>query len=564
MEDDAQQHPDLQQLKQLQLRHGVPAEVLELLDAGNGHDQRPPPQHGALEQRHAPAAAAPHHDSQPQQQQHAEEPVNLLSGPIEFLELDVPAAEYDHVGGPDAAALAAAMWQMQHSNLDLSQEAMHDLDAAAVAAVAELQRYGQPRRPQPQPSRQRQHRAAAAAAAAAAQAKRRRKRRSSEEEDTPDDTPEEEDEEAAAEEEEEEQARAFRQALDGEGAFAGDDAALLPDGYVTASGRILRRRAPQQQPQQQTQPGRRSRRQQQQQQQQLSQDGDADGGDGGGGDSEGPRQEGRAQQQQQQQPYVGGNPNPHATIGKQRQARQRDLTVEELEIETAYLVGINESQLEEEEAAMLPPGTNPATYIQVRVASRGVGGKETARLPACWRRASSGAHREGGAVVCRASAPHPLRDRKALMPAPTPARWCVQVRNHVLARWRQDVSRFLSLPEASLRIMARHKPLVEVAWTFLNTHGWINFGVAPALLKDPTVAHPPKQTVIVIGAGLAGARLHTLALFLSFATPSARQAAGAFPSLCQACASPHLPDLLTAQQQRWPPLLLCGQSFLSI
>jgi hypothetical protein len=77
-----------------------------------------------------------------------------------------------------------------------------------------------------------------------------------------------------------------------------------------------------------------------------------------------------------------------------------------------------------------------------------------------------------------------------------------QVRNHILTRWRSDVSRFLTEEEAGAKIAARYRHLVPLAWRFLYRHGWINFGVAPAITSYPQPTQ--KASVVVVGAGLAG------------------------------------------------------------
>jgi hypothetical protein len=79
------------------------------------------------------------------------------------------------------------------------------------------------------------------------------------------------------------------------------------------------------------------------------------------------------------------------------------------------------------------------------------------------------------------------------------------VRNHILTRWRSDVSRFLTEDEAAAKIASRYRHLVPLAWRFLYRHGWINFGVAPAIMSYPQPAQ--KGSVVVVGAGLAGGRL---------------------------------------------------------
>jgi hypothetical protein len=129
----------------------------------------------------------------------------------------------------------------------------------------------------------------------------------------------------------------------------------------------------------------------------------------------------------------------------------------------------------------------------------------------------------------------------------------VQVRNHVLATWRTDVSRcaalelhdlllctqlgtrvsvgracchhlitysdnraricvpschtadrWLSEADAANGIWQKHRAYVTTAWRFLNDHGYINFGVAPAIRAKMLAAPPSKGAVIIVGAGMAG------------------------------------------------------------
>lgn len=44
----------------------------------------------------------------------------------------------------------------------------------------------------------------------------------------------------------------------------------------------------------------------------------------------------------------------------------------------------------------------------------------------------------------------------------------------------------------------------RVAWTFLNTAGYINFGVAPDIAAKALKTPATRGTVIIVGAGLAG------------------------------------------------------------
>lgn len=79
----------------------------------------------------------------------------------------------------------------------------------------------------------------------------------------------------------------------------------------------------------------------------------------------------------------------------------------------------------------------------------------------------------------------------------------ILVRNHIITKWREDVSRWVS-KEMFLDIIPDHcKRLLDTSYDYLVSHGYINFGVAPAV-KERIPAEPSKPSVIVIGAGLAG------------------------------------------------------------
>ncbi|KAH7444424.1 hypothetical protein KP509_02G077800 [Ceratopteris richardii] len=79
----------------------------------------------------------------------------------------------------------------------------------------------------------------------------------------------------------------------------------------------------------------------------------------------------------------------------------------------------------------------------------------------------------------------------------------IEVRNHILARWRENVHRWLEKVQIMESIRSQHKVLVDAAHKYLSTFGYINFGVAPAI-KAAIPDEPTKSTVIIIGAGLAG------------------------------------------------------------
>ncbi|XP_043721421.1 lysine-specific histone demethylase 1 homolog 1 [Telopea speciosissima] len=82
----------------------------------------------------------------------------------------------------------------------------------------------------------------------------------------------------------------------------------------------------------------------------------------------------------------------------------------------------------------------------------------------------------------------------------------IVVRNHILARWRSNVSVWMTRDHALESIRSEHRGLVNSAYSFLLEHGYINFGLAPAIKEvnlKPLVG-PEKANIIIIGAGLAG------------------------------------------------------------
>jgi lysine-specific histone demethylase 1 len=79
----------------------------------------------------------------------------------------------------------------------------------------------------------------------------------------------------------------------------------------------------------------------------------------------------------------------------------------------------------------------------------------------------------------------------------------MQIRNHIVAFWRYDVSQFLSEEAAAAQHEPQHRHLVAAAWGFLHREGYINWGVASAITDRPVLQR--QETVIIIGSGLAGA-----------------------------------------------------------
>lgn len=94
----------------------------------------------------------------------------------------------------------------------------------------------------------------------------------------------------------------------------------------------------------------------------------------------------------------------------------------------------------------------------------------------------------------------------------------IVVRNHILARWRSNVSVWFTKDHALESIRAEHKNLVNSAYGFLLHHGYINFGIAPPIkeVKLKAVESGMSADVIVIGAGLSGLVAARQLVFLGF------------------------------------------------
>ncbi|KAK2634078.1 hypothetical protein Ddye_028870 [Dipteronia dyeriana] len=81
----------------------------------------------------------------------------------------------------------------------------------------------------------------------------------------------------------------------------------------------------------------------------------------------------------------------------------------------------------------------------------------------------------------------------------------ILVRNHIMAKWRDNVSRWVH-KEMFVDAVPQHcHYILDTAYNYLNTYGYINFGVAPEI-KEKIPAEPSNNRlrILIIGAGLAG------------------------------------------------------------
>ncbi|PNH08556.1 Lysine-specific histone demethylase 1 1, partial [Tetrabaena socialis] len=79
----------------------------------------------------------------------------------------------------------------------------------------------------------------------------------------------------------------------------------------------------------------------------------------------------------------------------------------------------------------------------------------------------------------------------------------LKIRNFILTLWRVNVRRHLTIEEAGKAVQPLYSKHAEVAWTYLHTYGYINFGSAAAPALQQQIEGERAETVIVIGAGLA-------------------------------------------------------------
>uniref|UniRef100_A0A803NWH0 SWIRM domain-containing protein n=1 Tax=Cannabis sativa TaxID=3483 RepID=A0A803NWH0_CANSA len=79
----------------------------------------------------------------------------------------------------------------------------------------------------------------------------------------------------------------------------------------------------------------------------------------------------------------------------------------------------------------------------------------------------------------------------------------ILIRNHIIAKWRENVSNWIAKDMFIGSIPKHCQTLLDSAYNYLVSHGFINFGVAPAV-RERIPAEPSKPNVVIIGAGFAG------------------------------------------------------------
>lgn len=79
----------------------------------------------------------------------------------------------------------------------------------------------------------------------------------------------------------------------------------------------------------------------------------------------------------------------------------------------------------------------------------------------------------------------------------------IVVRNHILARWRDNVRSWLSKVQIKETVSNEYEHLISAAYDFLLCNGYINFGVSSSFSSHMS-EEETEGSVIVVGAGLAG------------------------------------------------------------
>ncbi|XP_012447701.2 protein FLOWERING LOCUS D [Gossypium raimondii] len=79
----------------------------------------------------------------------------------------------------------------------------------------------------------------------------------------------------------------------------------------------------------------------------------------------------------------------------------------------------------------------------------------------------------------------------------------ILIRNHIIAKWRENPSNWVTKDMFVDSIPKHCSTILNSAYNYLVTYGYINFGIAPAI-KEKFPAEPSRSNVVIIGAGLAG------------------------------------------------------------
>ncbi|KAL0362716.1 UNVERIFIED_CONTAM: Lysine-specific histone demethylase 12 [Sesamum calycinum] len=79
----------------------------------------------------------------------------------------------------------------------------------------------------------------------------------------------------------------------------------------------------------------------------------------------------------------------------------------------------------------------------------------------------------------------------------------IVVRNHILAKWRDNVNSWLSKAQIKETVSNDYARLMNAAYDFLLINGYINIGVSPSF-ESLIFEETTETSVIIIGAGLAG------------------------------------------------------------
>ncbi|KAL3732018.1 hypothetical protein ACJRO7_028805 [Eucalyptus globulus] len=103
----------------------------------------------------------------------------------------------------------------------------------------------------------------------------------------------------------------------------------------------------------------------------------------------------------------------------------------------------------------------------------------------------------------------------------------ILIRNHIIAKWRENVSNWVTKEMFADVIPKQCASLLDSAYNYLVSHGYINFGVAP-VIKEKIPAEPSRHSVIIVGAGLAGlaAARHLLRVGFKVTVLEGRKRAG--------------------------------------